>query len=264
METLLAIFLTAGISFIIAYIFHLKSLKVQKTPSFCYENFTLDTEKIRGLVLTYNNENFKRITRTLIAFWNGGTRKIEKEDLIGTHLKINFSEDVSVLKAQVLHSNMLGCNFAAKELLKDNRYTNFAGLTFDFVGPNHGAVIEILHTGYLDEGPGFGEDSFKELKVKSKGRFISLRQRKSIDVPSKIYMYLGIAASIAFLVGISALIFKFIERNIAFDIIKFAGICSSVFFAVSIPVRMSLPKIPDSLYIPEVEESLPRRPFFRL
>ena len=93
-----------------------------------------------NLEIIYKNVNVDKIVRTLIYFWNSGNNSIRKNDLVSSNkLRITIPEDTRVYSYDILKNTDNANNFQLSE--ENNRIF----LTFNYLEPNNGVKIELLH-----------------------------------------------------------------------------------------------------------------------
>ncbi|QSX07240.1 hypothetical protein JYG23_07820 [Sedimentibacter sp. zth1] len=133
---------------IISFIFYKKSISIAK-PVFQYSNQNIidisNNDKEENLKVYYSEYNIKRLNKTHIYFWNSGNKTIKGEDIVKTEgLKIVFEDkNGRILLAKVLKYSRKVCDFNVMVSSDDRREISF---NFDFLDPNDGVVIEVLHT----------------------------------------------------------------------------------------------------------------------
>lgn len=99
-----------------------------------------------GVKVIYNDKTVERLTKLIIVFWNDGSAVLDKNDIAESDpLKLSF--DGEVLDARLLRQTKSVNQF---RVTLDETYNNLANITFDYLDPKDGAVIEILHTSNLE------------------------------------------------------------------------------------------------------------------
>ena len=91
----------------------------------------------------FRDHEVPRLTLTRIWFWNAGKRGVRGEDIVDSDpLRINFPG--GVLKTTVLQQarNVSGLTVVPKEGTRPEVI-----VSFDFLDPGDGAVVEVLHSG---------------------------------------------------------------------------------------------------------------------
>jgi len=107
-----------------------------------------------GISVSYKGQAVKRISSTLVWFWNAGRRPLKREDLPATQpLEIQLEdgdESREILDVVVRRVSRQAIGFAASKCGPSG-----VTVTFDFMDQNDGAAIEILHTGSVHTEAGF-------------------------------------------------------------------------------------------------------------
>ncbi|WP_141441353.1 hypothetical protein [Vreelandella titanicae] len=95
------------------------------------------------VVVTYKGMVVDRLTKTTLILWNNGTEVLDGKDVVQTDpLVIAFLEGDSILSYKILKQ----ANSANKILVeKDSEKPNQLGIVFDYLNPNDGWILEILH-----------------------------------------------------------------------------------------------------------------------
>jgi hypothetical protein len=92
----------------------------------------------------FKGQAVDRLTKTHIVFWNSGKALVRGSDIVKDDLlRCEFSEGSRVLEARVLKVTPPTNKFGAET---DSNVPSKVVLTFDYLDPNDGAVVEILHT----------------------------------------------------------------------------------------------------------------------
>lgn len=96
------------------------------------------------LEIKYKGKSVPRLIKTQIVFWNAGTRTINGEDIVKADpLKMVFAEGEEIVSFNIIkvtrEINRFSYSIANAE--KNKLY-----FEFDFLDPNDGAVLEVLHT----------------------------------------------------------------------------------------------------------------------
>jgi hypothetical protein len=90
----------------------------------------------------FNREPVHRLTISRIVFWNSGNATVQGESIVQTDpLRLEI-EDGVILKAHIPKVTREVINFAVRPYTSSTQ----AALTFDFLDPGDGAVLEVLHT----------------------------------------------------------------------------------------------------------------------
>ena len=100
---------------------------------------------LEGIQITHNGNPIDTLTVTKYAIWNSGNKMIEASDIVPSEpLRIHTNDEAKILSAKVTDvvnpSNML-------TITENPEFDNAVVISFDYLSPNEGAVIQILHTG---------------------------------------------------------------------------------------------------------------------
>lgn len=96
--------------------------------------------------ITFNGHAVPRLTSTQCFFWNAGKSPISGADIVpGDPLRLEFDEGDEIVKARVVRTTRSVNNIQVDSPAKSHR----ALLTFDFLDPGDGVVLELLHTSAL-------------------------------------------------------------------------------------------------------------------
>jgi len=94
--------------------------------------------------IRFRGQPVERLTKTYLVFWNAGTATIRGSDVVADDpLRCEFSEQARVLEVSLVKNTRSANKFVA--MIDANR-PNCALLNLDYLDPQDGATIEILHT----------------------------------------------------------------------------------------------------------------------
>ncbi|KRF39813.1 hypothetical protein [Paenibacillus sp. Soil787] len=94
--------------------------------------------------ILYKGISVPRLTKSYIVLWNSGTSTVNGNDNIkDDRLRLEFSEGTQILRTNIIKENRR-INKLSVQL--DTECSNLVNVDFDFLDPNDGAVIELLHT----------------------------------------------------------------------------------------------------------------------
>ncbi|GGA05100.1 hypothetical protein GCM10008018_58880 [Paenibacillus marchantiophytorum] len=94
--------------------------------------------------ILYKGISVPRLTKSHIVLWNSGTTTVNGNDIIkDDRLRLEFSEGTQILRANIIKENR---RINKLSVQSDVDCSNIVNLNFDFLDPNDGAVIELLHT----------------------------------------------------------------------------------------------------------------------
>lgn len=161
----------AGIvlGFVTSYVFYLIQLKRREL---CW---SIDSASlIKGysslfekLEILYGGQKIENLTVSKIVIWNNGNETIDGKDIaIPPHIYPRDEENTKILDAKIIKTSTLGNGFEILEKSDDSILL----FQFDYLDPNQGAVIQIIHTGisvlpFILDGEVKG---VKEVEYKSK------------------------------------------------------------------------------------------------
>ncbi len=96
--------------------------------------------------ITFNGHAVPRLTSTQCFFWNAGKSSISGGDIVpGDPLRLEFDEGNEIVKARIVRTTRSVNNIQVDSPPKAHR----ALITFDFLDPGDGALLELLHTSAL-------------------------------------------------------------------------------------------------------------------
>lgn len=94
--------------------------------------------------IRFRGQPVERLTKTYIVFWNAGTATIRGSDVVADDpLRCEFSQQARVLEVSLVKNTRSANKFVA--MIDANR-PNCVLLSLDYLDPQDGATIEILHT----------------------------------------------------------------------------------------------------------------------
>jgi len=92
----------------------------------------------------YRGHPVERLTKTHLVLWNSGKATIRGTDIVEDDpIRCEFLPESQVLEVSVVQSTRLANKVFVKPV---NDHSNWAIITFDYLDPQDGATIEILHT----------------------------------------------------------------------------------------------------------------------
>jgi hypothetical protein len=92
--------------------------------------------------ILFNGEKVDRLTKTQIAFWNAGSSTINNKDVVERDpIIIKYSKDSKILNHSIISVSRSVNLFR----VIDYEDSNQVGITFDFLDPNDGAILEFIH-----------------------------------------------------------------------------------------------------------------------
>lgn len=118
-----------------------------------YINSTLlidknDTEKPDEVDILFAGKSVDKLYKTLIYIWNSSNLTIRKIDLETIDkLRLDIENNTEVLSVKVIHATRSVINFSINSQIDSNNNE----ITFDYLDPKDGAVIEVFHNGDLND-----------------------------------------------------------------------------------------------------------------
>lgn len=153
-ETIISIIIGAIIgivgSIIVGYIFYQKG-KEEKRPCFAMKTNNLIENRhaqFDGLEITYRGRKTQNVSVSHIVFWNDGQVTISSDDINTIDpLRITANNQTEILDVEILKAsnvaNQISCD--QRPDTKDHR------IEFDYLDKEHGAVIQVIHTGITSQ-----------------------------------------------------------------------------------------------------------------
>jgi hypothetical protein len=106
---------------------------------------TSDAKLSGDLTVQYKGIDVPRLTKSIIVFWNEGENTINSDDIVPTDLLyIDVGKNSKILSISTAKSSRLVTQIECQNDVNDN---SKARLNFEFLDPQDGGVIEVLHTG---------------------------------------------------------------------------------------------------------------------
>jgi hypothetical protein len=134
------------IGIITGYIFYIRS-KQSKELSWAEDevNFIKGYSTfLKDLKIRYKKKYIENLSVSKVVIWNTGNKTIDKGDIAtAIPLMIRALEDTKILDVSVLKMSNPANRFRSL-FHEDGKY---AFLLFDYLDSNHGAVIQVIHTG---------------------------------------------------------------------------------------------------------------------
>jgi len=132
------------ISIVIAY----RVSRIGPRPVFQYRSINLIEKEKQALPsdveIFFRGKKVSRLTKTYIIFWNSGKSTLYGKDIVDDDpLRFSFGKDAEVLRARIPKITKKMNKFEARI---NPMSPNEVIINFDYLDPNDGAVIEILHT----------------------------------------------------------------------------------------------------------------------
>ncbi|TDM66400.1 hypothetical protein C5B72_02470 [Acinetobacter sp. KU 011TH] len=107
-----------------------------------------DTEKPEEVEILFAGKSVDKLYKTLIYIWNSGNLTIRRTDLETIDkLRISIENNTEVLSMKIIHVTRNVINFSIDNQIDSKNHE----IKFDYLDPKDGAVIEVFHTGNLND-----------------------------------------------------------------------------------------------------------------
>jgi hypothetical protein len=98
----------------------------------------------QALSFFFNGKPVPRLTKSYIVFWNSGVAKVEGKDVVDENpVRLQVGSDGEIVQVEVLKETNL---FNKVQVHSDSRLSNEWVVTFDYLDPSDGVVLEVYHT----------------------------------------------------------------------------------------------------------------------
>lgn len=101
------------------------------------------SSKFRGLTVSYKRQKVASFTVSKVLIYNRGNDTIDRQDITPRSPLRIVGLEGSILDARVLQTNNDSSDFKVNL----DRANDWITLDFEYLNMNHGAVIEVIHTG---------------------------------------------------------------------------------------------------------------------
>lgn len=135
------------ISLIVSYIFYKRALPhprlafQRRSSRFPDKGTVLPSE----VEIVFRGKSIPHVMKTSAAIWNCGNTTIKSDQIVDTDpLRISFSPDTEVLDASILSTTRRVNEFKVQKKVGP---PNEVECTFDYLDPNDGVIVNVLHTG---------------------------------------------------------------------------------------------------------------------
>jgi hypothetical protein len=145
----------AGLGIVLAIYFYVKGKK-QRRARYSDNSRTLieskETPVLPGIQILFRDTPQDRITVTKVGIWNAGSEPLRPEDVATARpLSIEVAPDAEVLDTELVFStdpaNRFQISSSERNLQPDGKHSIFIPFSFEFLDPQQGAVVQIVHTG---------------------------------------------------------------------------------------------------------------------
>ena len=201
-----------AISLILAYFAYFKPRKRQKLlyqsaaiQYFEENDYTLPSD----VVMTFEGQKVARLAKAVLILWNGGTDVLRGEDIV-QHDPIRIRLPTT---GRILSSTIVGATNETNRVLAEvlSQTQNEVLVTYDYLNPNDGVVIQVLHDAKqrhpivvgeakgLSERPrGLGTVNLYDLEVPRKRRRRRILMRVMFSA-GLVFLVLGILRAVVLL-----------------------------------------------------------------
>jgi len=181
------------IGLIPTYYFYRKSLRI-KEPIYSIgsRNVISDySSKYKNLTVSYKNEKVENFTVSRVLFFNHGAMTLDRNDIATRNQLRIIAKSGNILDATVLQVNNPSSDFKVSL----DRANGSIIVEFDYLNQDHGAVIEVIHTGLASKDIELVGDikqvkSLKRLLPMSLGIVPTSRWRRLVNIAGTLSMAL--------------------------------------------------------------------------
>jgi hypothetical protein len=143
-----------------------------KEPRYYFSNRVLQSKNHPEVEIKFRNQRVENLSQLYLVFWNAGEEAIRTEDIPSTGgPNVKFVEGCTLLSGSTLARSDAPTKFEVELRGKDR-----VGLTFEYLNPGDGAVVEILYT---DSAAGSG------IPFSLDGRLIDAKRFREVGEPEK-------------------------------------------------------------------------------
>jgi len=142
--------LIGAIGIVLGIIGITSTIKSRTRASLSYQDHSLQLiEKSKQLLpknieILFDGKPVTRLTKTYMTLWNSGNTTLYGNNIVAEDpLRLEFSKDAQILQAPVIKSNRDANKFIST--IRANS-PNIVDFNFDYLDPEDGVVVEILHT----------------------------------------------------------------------------------------------------------------------
>ena len=97
------------------------------------------------LQIIFNGVEISRVTKTIVVFWNSGSKTIYSADVVKEDpLRMVFEDDAKILQCGMIKSSRDVNKVSVSSALAHNNVVN---IDFDYLDIKDGAVLDIIHSG---------------------------------------------------------------------------------------------------------------------
>lgn len=123
---------------------YIKFRRVRRPLFYTVGQTVVDDMALSDLEIRYRGRNVPRVSKAVVVFWNGGTTAIREDDIAPADpLRIEVPDGAEILTAAVAcRTREANCSDID---IADSSTT--LPLKFDFLDPNDGLTVALVHTG---------------------------------------------------------------------------------------------------------------------
>lgn len=216
---------------------YFKSMRSKK-PVFAYDHSVLQTRVHPEITILFNEEKIENLSRSHIVFFNNGNQEIRAEDIPSSRFPIiEFNDQTRILSHKLLKSSS---GETSLEVKRRSKYS--IEISFDYLNPKDGAVIEVLYE-TAPSTKGIPANFIAPIKGAS-----SVVSYKYIRKPSRIdRIFFPLMVSFWFFIGFYSLGIYFLASQQSW-ILLIVGIatiaigCGGFWGTIVVPLRRAVPK----------------------
>lgn len=204
--------ITFIIAIALAVFLYFKAKQKKGLSYYISNNLLIDrsnTENPDQIEIFFLGTKVDKLYKTLIYIWNSGNQIIKKNELnTKDPFRLEIENNKEILSIKIIKST--------RDVIDFNTYSensvNFHKVNFDYLDPNDGAVIEVLHNGSIDD-------------LKLKGTVMGISKIKNTESNKENFFIKAVNESLIF----NSILISNAPR--AFGILVFLIGCSMAFFA---------------------------------
>lgn len=203
--------ITFIIAIAVALFLYFKAKQKKGLSYYISNNLLIDranTENPDQIEIFFSGTKVDKLYKTLIYIWNSGNQIIKKDELnTKDPFRFEIENNKEILSIKTIKSTREVIDFNAYHEKK----INFYKINFDYLDPNDGAVIEVLHNGSIDDlklkGTVMGISKIKNTESNKENFFVKIVNESFIFNSTFISNTPRIFAIIVFLIGCSMAFF---------------------------------------------------------
>lgn len=160
----------------------------------------------------YRGRDIPRLTRSVVVLWNDGEKTITGADIVGEDpIRIDTGADSSVVACTLLRATRPVLQAACQPSAQD---ANTVIVTFGFLDPSDGLVVELLHTGQERHPKVLGTIRGIPQGPKNRGRVVSQRpQMREMPFNRSRKTFATIVVVVGVLVSLSGILLPLFDQQ---------------------------------------------------